>query len=92
LGQLSFFDLSLMTWANKLHSQSPLFSVKADQAQGAGKSSSWKGIIRRAWLSQHNSSVASLKGRLSSPDMCLWKAASKIVRQEAEMHNITSSQ
>lgn len=92
VGTTELFDLSLMTWANKLHSQSPLFYVKADQAQGAGKPSSWKGIIHRAWLSQHDSSVASLKERLSSPDMCLWKAASKIVMHEAEMHNITSSQ
>ena len=88
VGTAELFDLSLMTWARKLHSQNPLFYVRGDQ----GQPGPWKGVILRAWQSQHNRSVASLKERLSAPDMCLWEAASKIVMEEAEMHNIISSQ
>ena len=91
VGTTELFDLSLMTWANKLHSQSPLFYVRGDQRQ-EGSRGSRRSIIHQTWLSQYSSSVASLKERLSSPDMCLWKAASKIVMQEAEIRNIASSQ
>ena len=91
VGTTELFDLSLMTWANKLHSQSPLFYVRGDQRQ-EGSRGSRRSIIHQTWLSRYSSSVASLKERLSSPDMCLWKAASKIVVEEAEKQNITSSQ
>ena len=95
IGTSELFDLSLMTWANKLYSQSPLHYVRDDQEQGVGQPGPWKAVIRSAWRSQFDGTVALLKRRLSvhmPPDMCLWKAASKIVVEEAEKQNITSSQ